>query len=75
VKRGRRNYLFAGSDAGAERAATLYSLLQTCILHVVEPYAYLVDVLKKLAEGWPFSQLEGLLPENWTPATTEEPAA
>lgn len=65
---GRRNYLFAGSDAGAERAAILYSLLRTCALHRVDAFAYLVDVLGKLASGWPAKRLDELLPENWSPA-------
>ena len=65
---GRRNYLFAGSDAGAERAAILYSLIRTCALHRVDAFAYLTDVLRKLAEGWPHRRLEELLPENWSPS-------
>jgi transposase len=62
---GRKNYLFAGSDAGAERAAILYSLLRTCALQGVDSYAYLIDVLEKLAGGWPASRIDELLPENW----------
>jgi transposase len=62
---GRKNYLFAGSDAGAERAAILYSILRTCALHDVDGYAYLTDVLGKLAEGWPARRLDELLPPNW----------
>lgn len=68
---GRRNYLFAGSDAGAERAAVLYSLLRTCALNGVDTFAYLKDVLQKIAEGWSQLRLHELLPENWT---LEEPA-
>lgn len=60
-----QNYLFAGSDAGAERAATLYSILRTCALHGIDGYAYLVDVLGKLAAGWLYSRLDELLPANW----------
>ena len=65
---GRRNYLFAGSDAGAERAATLYSLLRTCALCGVDSFAYLVGVLGKLASGWPERRIDELLPENWSAA-------
>jgi hypothetical protein len=68
---GRRNYLFAGSDAGAERAAILYSLLRTCALHRIDGLAYLRDVLGKLASGWLDSRLDELLPENWSPAPNE----
>ena len=62
---GRKNYLFAGSDAGAERAACVYTLLATCVLAGVEPWAYLRDVLEKLASGWPQRRLEELLPPMW----------
>jgi transposase len=62
---GRKNYLFAGSDEGAERAAILYSLLRTCALHGVNTYTYLTDVLQKLAEGWPRERMADLLPDAW----------
>jgi transposase len=62
---GRRNYLFCGSDRGAEWAATMYTILGTCALNGVEPLAYLTDVLKKLASGWPASKIDELLPPNW----------
>jgi transposase len=62
---GRKNYLFAGSDAGAERAACVYTLVATCVLAGVEPWAYLTDVLEKLASGWPQRRLEELLPPMW----------
>jgi len=68
---GRRNYLFAGSDAGAEHAATLYSLLRTCALHDIDTFAYLTDLLRKLAAGWPDRQLDDLLPEAWAAAHAE----
>ena len=71
---GRRNYLFAGSDAGAEHAATLYSLLRTCALHGIDTYAYLVDLLRKLAEGWPDRRIDELLPESWAAAHLDQPA-
>jgi transposase len=38
---GRKNWLFAGSPAGGERAAVLYSLIESCRLVQVEPFAYL----------------------------------
>ena len=62
---GRKNYLFAGSDAGAERAACVYTLVATCVLAGVEPWAYLTDVLEKLASGWPQRRLAELLPPMW----------
>jgi hypothetical protein len=45
---GRKNYLFAGSHDGARRAAVLYTLINTCKIHGVNPYEYLCDVLKKV---------------------------
>jgi hypothetical protein len=44
---GRKNWIFAGSDAGAERAAVLYSLVVSCRLHEIDPWAYLSDVLPR----------------------------
>jgi len=73
---GRRNYLFAGSDAGGEWAATLYSLLRTCALQGIDTYAYFVDLLRKLASGWSQLRIDELLPDLWAaqhPETT--PAA
>ncbi len=50
VSLGRKNYLFLGSDAGGERAATLYSLLGTVKLNGVNPDAYLRHVLTVIAD-------------------------
>jgi len=65
---GRKNYLFAGSDAGAERAAILYSLLRTAALAGIDTYAYLIKLLERLAAGWPQRRIDELLPENHIPA-------
>jgi transposase len=62
---GRKNYLFAGSDAGAERAAVLYTMIATCTLHELDPWAYLRDVLEKLAAGWLQREIDALLPDRW----------
>lgn len=59
---GRNNWLFAGSDAGAERAAIIYTVLGTCRLRDVDPFAWLKDVLEKLASGWKQSDIAALLP-------------
>ncbi len=59
---GRNNWLFAGSDAGAERAAVIYTVLGTCRLHDVEPWDWLRDTLEKLAGGWKQSRIADLLP-------------
>jgi transposase len=58
---GRRNYLFAGSDAGGETAARLYSLVGTCRLHGIDPHHYLRHVLERIAEH-PINRIEELLP-------------
>ena len=63
---GRRNYLFAGSDAGGERAAAIYSLIGTAMLNGVEPYVYLRHVLERIAEH-PINRVDELLP--WHVAT------
>ncbi len=67
---GRKNYLFAGSDTGAERAAGLYSLIRTAALHDLDVFEYLTDVLRKLAEDWPHALLDELLPDRWAAART-----
>ena len=46
---GRRNWLFAGSDAGAERAAIIYSLIASCKLCEIDPFEYLRDVLDRVS--------------------------
>jgi hypothetical protein len=67
VALGRKNYLFAGSHAGAERAAIVYSLLGSCKLQNINPYDYLSDVLQRLPEH-PVNRLAELLPPLWKPA-------
>jgi len=51
VALGRKNYLFAGSDAGGERAANLCSLIGSAKLNRLDPESYLRDVLTRIAEG------------------------
>ena len=59
---GRKNYLFAGSDAGGDRAAAMYTIVQTAKLNDVNPEAYLRDTLTKIAEGHPISRIDELMP-------------
>ncbi|MDP3460530.1 MAG: transposase, partial [Hyphomonas sp.] len=61
---GRRNWTFAGSDRGGERAAAIYTLLQTAKLNGVDPQAWLADVLARIASH-PAARLSELLPWNW----------
>src|SRR5882757_960931 len=72
VALGRKNHLFAGSDGGGHRWAVACSLIETCKLNDVEPYAYLSDVLQRMVNGQPVNHLDELLPWNWSspgPAT------
>jgi hypothetical protein len=57
----RKNYLFAGSDAGGERAAAIYSLVGMAKLNGVDPQAYLRFVLERIAEH-PINRIDELLP-------------
>jgi hypothetical protein len=63
---GRRNFLFAGSDAGGERAANIYSLIGTCLLNRIDPSAYLRHVLECIGEH-PINRIEELLPWHVAP--------
>ena len=60
---GRKNYLFCGSDAGGERAAAIYGLVETAKLNGLDPEGYLRDVLERIAEH-PINRIEELLPWN-----------
>ena len=62
---GRKNHLFAGSDGGGARWATVCSLIATAKLNDIEPFAYLKDVLERMTDGHPMSRLDELLPWNW----------
>lgn len=64
---GRKNYLFAGNDQGAENAAIFYSLIETCKLNEINPYHYLRDILKRLPSQLN-SKIDELLPWNWQPS-------
>ncbi|MGA2862831.1 MAG: IS66 family transposase [Steroidobacteraceae bacterium] len=66
---GRRNFLFAGSDAGGERAANIYSLIGTCLLNRIDPSTYLRHVLECIGEH-PINRIEELLPWHIAPKLT-----
>jgi len=63
---GRKNYLFLGSDRGGERAATMYSLMETAKLNGIDPEAYLRRVLAVIAD-YPINRVAELLPWNLSP--------
>ncbi len=58
---GRRNWTFAGSDSGGERAAAIYSLIETAKLNGLDPEAYLCHVIERIADH-PISRIAELLP-------------
>jgi len=64
---GRRNWLFAGSKNGGDATGILLSLVQSCRVVGVEPFAYLDDVLRRI-NGHPASRVAELLPHNWKKA-------
>lgn len=61
---GRKNYLFAGSDAGGERAVLIDSLIETAVLNGLNPQAYLADLVAR----HPAKRIDELLPWNWQQA-------
>ena len=65
---GRKSWLFAGSDRGADRAAVMYTLIGTAKLNDADPQAWLADVLARLPET-KVSSVPELLPWNWKPIT------
>lgn len=72
----RRNYLFAGSDTGGERAAAFYSLIGSAKLNGLDPEAYLREVFTRIADH-PINRIAELLPWNISaePAAEIRPAA
>jgi len=72
---GRKNYLFAGADTGGERAAALYTIVQTAKLNGVNPQAYLRDTLAKIADGHPINRIDELMPWRFWPTNVQPQAA
>jgi transposase len=70
VPLGRKNFLFAGSEKGAERLAVGYTVFGTCDMLGVNPLAWATDVITKLQVGWPKTRLDELLPDAWAEART-----
>ncbi len=68
---GKKNWLFFGSEEAGARNAVIYTLIENCRLHGVEPYAYLEDVLERLPRTTNQHVAE-LTPRNWKRA--QEPA-
>jgi transposase len=64
---GRKNWLFAGSDAGGGRAAAIYSLIETAKLNGIDPETYLRSILARIADH-PINRVNQLLPWTWAAA-------
>ena len=64
IPMGKKNWLFAWTEIGAERVGIIQSLLVTCRLQGVDPYTYLVDVLQRISEH-PASRVIELTPREW----------
>lgn len=62
---GRRNWLFAGSPAGGQRAAAIYTVIETCKANGVDPQAYIADITARIAGDWPAARWDELMPWNW----------
>src|SRR6202048_2086680 len=71
---GRKNYLFAGSDAGGHRAPAIYSLIESAKLNGLNPQHYLADLLARIADH-PARRIAELLPWNWQPCDATRAAA
>lgn len=67
VALGRKNWLFAGSKAGGDRTAAIYSVIETAKLNGLEPQAYIADVVAKIAGDWPAAHWDELMPWNCQP--------
>jgi transposase len=67
---GRKSWLFAGSDRGAERVAVMYTLIQTARLNEIDPQAWLADVLARINDH-NIQRLDQLLPWNWKTAAAK----
>jgi hypothetical protein len=64
IPMGRKNWMFCWTELGAERVGQIQSLISTCVLHGVDPYTYLVDVLQRI-DTHPFSAVDQLTPRLW----------
>jgi len=64
IPMGRKAWLFCWTEVGAEKVGIIQSLISTCVLHSVDPYTYLVDVLQRVAIH-PQSAVAELTPRLW----------
>ena len=71
---GRKNWLFAGADTGAETLARAMTIIETAKMNGLDPQAYLADILARINEH-KINRLGDLLPWNWSPMSTALPEA
>ena len=71
---GRRNWTFAGSDAGGRRAAAPYTIIETAKMSGLDVEAYLADVVARIADH-PINRIDELLPWHWRPLRQATPAS
>jgi len=72
IPMGRKNWLFCWTEIGAEKVGQIQSLIATCVLHGVDPYAYLVDVLQRI-DTHPQSSVAELTPRRWNEKFSDAP--
>ena len=72
IPMGRKNWLFCWTEIGAEKVGQIQSLIATCVLHDVDPYTYLVDVLQRI-DTHPQSQVSELTPRRWKEKFADAP--
>ena len=65
----RKNALFAGSHGGGRTGATIATLPQTAKMNDVDPHAWLTQTLERIAQGWPISQIDALMPWHFKTAS------
>jgi transposase len=65
----RKNALFAGHDEGGNAWGRIASLIETCKINGIEPFAYLKATLTAIANGHPQSDIDDLLPWNFKPSS------
>ena len=70
IKLTAKNALFAGHDEGARSWGRIASLIETCKMNGVEPYAWIKDTLEKIAAGHPNSRIDELLPWSFKPPSS-----
>jgi transposase len=63
----RKNSLFAGSAGGGRTRASIATMLQTCKMNGVDPYAWAQQTLERIADRWPNKDIEALMPWNFKP--------